>query len=78
MKWRWFGLAMRKLKRAVLFILKLIFIGEALQCCINLLLGNKVNSCTYIRFPSRLGHHRALGEVPCAIQSILVSYLFYT
>ena len=39
---------MRKLKRAVVFILKLIFIGVALQCFVNLLLGNEVNSCTYI------------------------------
>ena len=29
-------------------------------------------------FPSHLGHRRALGRVPCAIQQVLISYLFYT
>ena len=29
-------------------------------------------------FPSHLGHHRALSRVPCAIQYVLISYLFYT
>ena len=28
--------------------------------------------------PSHLGHHRALNRVPCAIQSLLTSYLFET
>ena len=28
-------------------------------------------------FLSHLGHHRALSRVPCAIQSVLISYLFY-
>ena len=28
--------------------------------------------------PSHLGHHRALSRVPCAIQQVLISYLFYT
>ena len=28
--------------------------------------------------PSHSGHHSALGQVPCAIQSVLISYLFYT
>ena len=29
-------------------------------------------------FPSHLGSHRALSRVPCAIQQVLISYLFYT
>ena len=29
-------------------------------------------------FPSPLGNHRPLSRVPCAIQSVLISYLFYT
>ena len=29
-------------------------------------------------FPSYSGHHRALSKVPCAIQDVLISYLFYT
>ena len=28
-------------------------------------------------FPSYEGHHRALSRVPCAIQEVLISYLFY-
>ena len=32
----------------------------------------------FFRFPSHLGHHRALSRVPCAIQQVLISYLFYT
>ena len=39
--------------------------------------------CVYIYIPcfglhSHLGHHRALGRVPCAIHQVLISYLFYT
>ena len=30
------------------------------------------------RFPSHLGHHRALSRAPCATQWVLTSYLFYT
>ena len=32
----------------------------------------------FLQFPSHLGHHRALSRVSCAIQSMLISYLFYT
>ena len=28
-------------------------------------------------FCSHIGHYRMLSRVPCAIQSVLVSYLFY-
>ena len=48
------------------------------------LLYSKVNQLyTYIYplffgFPSPLGHHRALSRVPCALQQVLISYLFYT
>ena len=48
------------------------------------LLYSKVNQLyVYIHplfflFPSHLGHHRALSSVPCAIQQVLISYLFYT
>ena len=31
----------------------------------------------FLGFPSYLGHHRALSKVPCAVQSVLISYLFY-
>ena len=29
-------------------------------------------------FPSHSGHHSVLSRVPCAIQYVLISYLFYT
>ena len=32
----------------------------------------------FFGFPSHLGHHRALSRVPCALQYILISSLFYT
>ena len=32
----------------------------------------------FFGFPSHLGHHSALSRVPCAIQYVLISYLFYT
>ena len=47
------------------------------------LLCNKMNqSYEYIHsfpfgLPSHLGHRRALGRVPCALQQGLISYLFY-
>ena len=31
-----------------------------------------------LRFPSHLGHHRPLSRVPCAVQVVLISHLFYT
>ena len=56
----------------------------ALQCCVSFCCtANQVSYMyTYIPsffgFPSHLGHHRALSSVPCAIQQVLISYLFYT
>ena len=32
----------------------------------------------FVGFPSHSGHHRALSRVPCAIQDVFISYLFYT
>ena len=32
----------------------------------------------FLDFLLNLGHHRALSRVPCAIQQVLISYLFYT
>ena len=48
------------------------------------LLYSKVNQLyvhiypLFFGFPSHLGHHRALNRVPCVIQQVLISYLFYT
>ena len=32
----------------------------------------------FFAFPYHLGHNRALRRVLCAIQEVLISYLFYT
>ena len=32
----------------------------------------------FLGFPSHLGRHRTLSRVPCALQLVLTSYLFYT
>ena len=37
-----------------------------------------IHTSPLLGFPSHLGHHRALSRVPCAIQYVLISYLFYT
>ena len=34
-------------------------------------------SIHFCRFFSRLGHYRVLSGVPCAIQQVFISYLFY-
>ena len=42
---------------------------------------NQLHVCIYslfYRFPSHLGHHGAQNRVCCAIQQVLISYLFYT
>ena len=31
----------------------------------------------FFRFFSHIGHYRVLSRVPCAIQQVLISYLFY-
>ena len=54
-----------------------------LQCC-QFLLCSKVNQphiymyLPFFGFPSHLGHQRAPRRVPCAVLSVLISYLFYT
>ena len=48
------------------------------------LLQSKVNQLfihidpLFFGFLSHLGHHRVLSRVPCAIQQVILSYLFYT
>ena len=32
----------------------------------------------FFGFPSHLDHHRGQSRVPCALQSLIISYLFYT
>ena len=32
----------------------------------------------FFGFPSHLGHHKGLSGVPCTIQPVLISYVFYT
>ena len=54
---------------------------------ISLVGGKKTNIYIYIYkhtplpsfgIPSHSGHSTALGRVPCAMQYVLMSYLFYT
>ena len=65
-----------------LFFFKLEYSCFTMLC--QFLLYGKVNQLyvyicpLFFGFPSHLGHHRALSRVPCAIQQVLISYLFYT
>ena len=36
-----------------------------------------IHTPLWFSFPSHLGHHRALSRVPCAVQQVLMIYLFY-
>ena len=70
----------------LLILFKLIFIGFLLLY--NALLVSSVRrsespTCVHAYVPSLLGflpsgHHSALRRVPCAMQYVLVSHLFYT
>ena len=67
----------------VLLFLKIIFYQciVVLQCCVNFYLTAKQISHVYVSppcsvVPSHLGHHGASSRVPCAVQQILISYLF--
>ena len=62
-----------------------IFTGVWLLCNVILVSAEyQSESATHIHvflffgFPSRLGHHRALSRVPCAILLVLISHMFYT
>ena len=52
--------------------------GAIAFSCIKFLLCSKINQLyvyiypCFFRFPSRLGHHNALGRVPCTIQYALI------
>ena len=55
----------------------------ALQCCVSLHCTTKWIRHTYryplpFGLPSHLGYHSALGRVPCAVQYVPISCLFYT
>ena len=63
------------------WIFKKIFLEySCLQCCASFCCIAKGISIypLFFGFPSPLGHHRALSSVPCALQQVLTSYLFYT
>ena len=52
------------------------------QRCLFLLYSKVNQQYLYIqplcfRFPSCLGHHRSRSRVPCAVQQMLIGYLFY-
>ena len=56
-----------------------------LQCCVIFRCTRKWVSYSYMYFhylffflfSSHIGHYRVLSRVPCAIQQVLISYLFY-
>ena len=54
-----------------------------LQCCVSFRGTAKVNQLyiyiypLFFRFSSQVGHYRVLSRVPCAIQQVLISYIFY-
>ena len=56
-----------------------IFIGVQLIYNIVLILGAQQSEYvhSFLRFFSHIGHYRVLSRVPCAIQQVLISYLFY-
>ena len=67
------------------FFFLLIFIGVQLIYNVVLVSGvqQKVTQLyiymypLFFRFFSHIGHYRILGRVPCAVQQVLISYLFY-
>ena len=60
-----------------------IFIGAQLSYNVVLVLGVQQSesvihiSTLFFRFFSHIDHYRVLSRVPCAIQQVLISYLFY-
>ena len=36
-----------------------------------------ISTLFFFRLFSHIGHYRVLSRVPCAIQQVLISYLFY-
>ena len=36
-----------------------------------------ISTVFFLRFFSHIGHYRVLSRVACAIQQVLISYLFY-
>ena len=73
------------LKKIIYFYL-LLFLLEysCFTMLCQFLLYSKVNQVhvniypLFFGFPSHRGHYGVLNRVPCAIQSVLISYLFYT
>ena len=39
--------------------------------------GIRIHISTLFRFFCHTGHYRVLRRVPCALQQVLISYLFY-
>ena len=68
----------------VFFLINFYWSMVVLQCCVSLHCTTKWISHTHtdipfpFRLPSHLGYHNALGRVPCAIQYVPISCLFYT
>ena len=43
----------------------------------SLPLNHQEGPLATFRFYSQIGHYRVLNRIPCAIQHVLISYLFY-
>ena len=78
-----FYLRLLDLKSTPSFFFLLQYINSCFTIC-QFLLYSEVNQLYgymypfFFRFPSHVGHHRALSRIPSAIQQALISYLFYT
>ena len=70
--------------RPIFFFFNFYWCRVALQCCVSTIQQSESVICIHIflpplfGFPFHLGHHRALNRVPCAIQQVLINYLYYT
>ena len=79
------GQRVRLMMDSFFFSFLLVFMEYSCSSMLcQFLLYSKVNQpytythLLFFGFPSHLGHHRALSRAPCAIQWVLISYLFYT
>ena len=81
---KWFGQSFWKTAWHFLFFFKNFYWSIVdLQRLCQFLLYSKVNQLyiyiypLFFRFFSHIGHQTVLSRVPCAMQQVLISYLFY-
>ena len=68
--------------RSFIFVINFYWSIVALQCCVSFYCtAKRIHHNTRVSSPfglsSHSDHHSALSRVPCAIQYVLISYLFY-